>query len=104
MSTVIAPPPASATAAPPRAPRSGGSPPEIDPFAILAAEIPRGHANRFGMSLPSAIEALVANKGRAVLTTLGIIIGVAAVIVMVSIGQGATAQVSDRLQSLGTNV
>jgi putative ABC transport system permease protein len=39
-----------------------------------------------------------------VLTTLGIIIGVAAVIVMVSLGQGASAQVSERLRGLGTNV
>jgi putative ABC transport system permease protein len=100
MSTVIAPPPA----APPRAPAKAEAPPEIDAFTILSAEIPRGHSSRFGMSLPSAIEALVANKGRAVLTTLGIIIGVAAVIVMVSIGQGASAQVSDRLAGLGTNV
>ncbi|MCC7103678.1 MAG: ABC transporter permease [Chloroflexi bacterium] len=56
------------------------------------------------MSLPSALEALRANKGRAVLTTLGIIIGVAAVIIMVAIGQGASAQVNARLAGLGTNV
>ena len=38
------------------------------------------------------------------LTALGIIIGVAAVIIMVSLGQGASAQVQERLQGLGTNV
>src|SRR5215217_6626005 len=77
---------------------------EDDAFALLATDPPRGSSGRFAMSLPSALEALAANKGRAILTTLGIIIGVAAVIVMVSLGQGASQQVSDRLQGLGTNV
>jgi putative ABC transport system permease protein len=82
-------------------------PPEIqedDAFALLASNPPRGGGGRFAMSFPSALEALGANKGRAILTTLGIIIGVAAVIVMVSLGQGASSQVSARLQGLGTNV
>jgi putative ABC transport system permease protein len=77
---------------------------EQDGFSVLAAAPPRGRGGRLAMSLPSAIEALGANKGRAVLTTLGIIIGVGAVIVMVALGQGASAQVNARLQSLGTNV
>jgi len=55
-------------------------------------------------SIPSALEALKANKGRAVLTTLGIVIGVAAVIAIVALGQGSQAAVSDRLAGLGTNV
>src|SRR4051812_6117057 len=54
-------------------------------------------------SLPSAIEALQANKGRSVLTTLGIIIGVVAVIVIVGLGQGSTAQVTSQISNLGTN-
>jgi putative ABC transport system permease protein len=77
---------------------------ERDAFDILASAPPRGRGGRLAMSLPSALEALAANKGRAVLTTLGIIIGVGAVIVMVSLGQGASAQVNARLASLGTNV
>ncbi|MDX6494413.1 MAG: putative transport system permease protein [Gaiellales bacterium] len=77
---------------------------EPDAFALLAAELPHGRGGRLAVSLPSAVEALRANKGRAVLTTLGIIIGVAAVIVMVALGQGASAQVSARFQGLGTNV
>jgi putative ABC transport system permease protein len=73
-------------------------------FAILASDPPRGRTGRLTLSLPSALEALRANKGRSVLTTLGIIIGVAAVIVMVALGQGASAQVNERLRGLGTNV
>jgi putative ABC transport system permease protein len=44
------------------------------------------------------------NTMRSFLTILGIVIGVAAVIVMVTIGEGATLQVSQQLQSLGTNL
>jgi putative ABC transport system permease protein len=75
-----------------------------DSFAILATAPPRGGHSGLVASVPSALEALRANKGRAVLTTLGIIIGVAAVIVMVALGQGASAQVSQRLAGLGTNM
>ena len=59
---------------------------------------------RVTSSLPSALEALTANKGRSVLTTLGIVIGVVAVIVIVGLGQGSTAQVTSQISNLGTNV
>jgi len=59
---------------------------------------------RFTQSIPSALEALRANKGRAILTTLGIVIGVAAVISIVALGQGSSASVTSRLAGLGTNV
>src|SRR6266511_583495 len=77
---------------------------EDDPFAVLAAAPPRGRVSRIALTLPSAFDALRANKGRAVLTSLGIIIGVSSVIIMVALGQGATAQVNARLAGLGTNV
>jgi putative ABC transport system permease protein len=51
-----------------------------------------------------AFRALVRNKVRAALTMLGVIIGVAAVIAMVSIGQGAQASVDAQIQSIGTNL
>src|SRR5205809_6361768 len=51
-----------------------------------------------------AFRALVRNKMRAILTMLGIIIGVAAVIAMVSIGQGAQASVQAQIESIGTNL
>jgi len=55
-------------------------------------------------TLRVALRALVANPLRAVLTTLGIIIGVAAVITTVSIGTGAGASIQQQLTSLGTNL
>src|SRR5438270_2029825 len=51
-----------------------------------------------------AFRALRRNKMRSVLTALGIIIGVAAVIAMVGIGNGAKAQVEAQIASLGQNV
>jgi len=51
-----------------------------------------------------AFRALRRNKLRSVLTALGIIIGVGAVIAMVSIGNGAKAQVEEQIASLGENV
>jgi putative ABC transport system permease protein len=51
-----------------------------------------------------AFRALRRNKMRSVLTTLGIIIGVGAVIAMVGIGNGAKAQVEAQIASLGQNV
>src|SRR5216117_1613904 len=51
-----------------------------------------------------ALRALRRNKMRSVLTALGIIIGVAAVIAMVGIGNGAKAQVEAQIASLGQNL
>lgn len=51
-----------------------------------------------------AFRALTRNKSRSALTMLGIIIGVAAVIAMVSIGQGAQASVEAQINSMGTNL
>jgi len=51
-----------------------------------------------------ALQAIGANKMRSVLTMLGIVIGVAAVITMVALGTGAQRSVEDQLQALGTNV
>jgi hypothetical protein len=44
------------------------------------------------------------NKLRTLLTMLGVIIGVAAVLVMVALGEGARAQIRDRIENLGTNL
>jgi len=56
------------------------------------------------MIIKIAFRALVRNKMRASLTMLGIIIGVSAVIAMVSIGQGAQASVQAQISSIGTNL
>jgi putative ABC transport system permease protein len=51
-----------------------------------------------------AMRALAVNKLRSVLTMLGIIIGVAAVIVMIAVGAGAQARVEEQIRSLGSNL
>jgi len=48
--------------------------------------------------------AITSNKARSALTILGIVIGIASVIAMVSIGQGAAADIQSNIQSLGTNL
>jgi macrolide transport system ATP-binding/permease protein len=56
------------------------------------------------MALTAAARALRRNKMRAILTMLGIFIGVAAVIAMVAVGDGARFSVQQQIQSLGTNL
>ena len=55
-------------------------------------------------ALRSALRALAANALRSVLTMLGIIIGVAAVIAMIAVGQGATQRVQEQMKGLGSNI
>src|SRR5579883_2421945 len=64
------------------------------------------YPNRMGLgeTTSTALEAIRANKLRSLLTMLGIIIGVGAVIIMISLGRGASANVAQRLQGLGTNL
>src|SRR5579859_792624 len=93
------------TQAGPGAPVAAPADEGADPFALLA-EVPRGgSANmRLLQTVPSALGALRANKGRSILTTLGIIIGVAAVIAIVALGEGASASVASQLAGLGVNL
>ena len=56
------------------------------------------------LTILSALRILRRNPLRAGLTMLGIIIGIGAVVAMVSLGQGATASVQAEISSLGTNV
>jgi len=58
----------------------------------------------FRESVIIALRALMANKFRSILTMLGIIIGVGAVIAMVSIGMGAREKVKTSIASLGSNM
>ncbi len=55
-------------------------------------------------ALLTAFSSLNANKLRATLTVLGMVIGVAAVISLLSIGRGAQASITDRIETLGTNL
>ncbi|MBL8478470.1 MAG: ABC transporter permease, partial [Sterolibacteriaceae bacterium] len=58
----------------------------------------------FTATLRIALLALRINKLRSALTMLGIIIGVAAVIIMIAVGNGAQARVEDQIRSLGSNI
>ena len=51
-----------------------------------------------------AFRALAANKLRAALTMLGIIIGVGAVITLMSAGEGVTVYIEERFQGMGSNL
>ncbi|TFG68190.1 MAG: hypothetical protein E4H27_08185, partial [Anaerolineales bacterium] len=55
-------------------------------------------------SIRLAMKALAANKLRAALTMLGIIIGVGAVITLMSVGEGVQAYITEQFQSIGTNL
>jgi len=51
-----------------------------------------------------AFRSLTANKLRSILTILGIVIGVAAVVALLSLGKGATASVTSQVENLGSNL
>jgi putative ABC transport system permease protein len=55
-------------------------------------------------SLRTAITGLTTNKLRAALTMLGIIIGVASVVTLLSVGEGVEASISSQIQSIGSNL
>jgi macrolide transport system ATP-binding/permease protein len=84
-----------ATAAPAAPAASAESPPESDARLLLSF---------FRMSLLVAGRAIARNKLRSALTMLGIFIGVAALIAMVAVGQGANAAVIAQIESLGANL
>jgi putative ABC transport system permease protein len=58
----------------------------------------------FWRTLKVAWEGLTLNKVRSFLTTLGVIIGVAAVIVMLAVSAGAEAEIADQINALGANL
>src|SRR5512141_2961513 len=58
----------------------------------------------FSQNVRSAIRALLANKLRSGLTMLGIVIGVGAVVALLSIGTGAQASITSRIQGIGANL
>ncbi len=75
------------------------------PHAARISQISTGPHLAFGlMVLATAAQAIGRNKMRSALTMLGVFIGVAALITMVAIGQGANEAVRKQIESLGTNV
>jgi macrolide transport system ATP-binding/permease protein len=71
------------------------------PAAVLCTD---SMVSFLGMALAVAGRAIARNKLRSALTMLGIFVGVAALITMVAVGQGANAAVTARIESLGTNL
>ena len=69
-----------------------GKPRHTDPLAFVQ------------MVSAAAVQAIARNKLRSALTMLGVFIGVAALIAMVAVGQGANAAVRQQIESLGTNL
>jgi len=59
---------------------------------------------KFRESLAMSLRSIASNKARSLLTALGVMIGVAAVIALVALGNGAQASVEASLQSLGSNL
>jgi putative ABC transport system permease protein len=59
---------------------------------------------RLGNLIGVALKSIRKNRMRSILTMLGIIIGVGAVIIMVSLGKGTQADIENRITSLGTNL
>lgn len=57
-----------------------------------------------GQNLGIAVDALMANKLRSILTMLGVVIGVMSVVALLSVGQGAQASVTERIQGTGLNI
>jgi len=95
---------------PPRAPTRAaegerGWLPSRPPEARPALVTPSGGSWAFGlMILAAAAQAIGRNKMRSALTMLGVFVGVAALIVMVAVGEGANEAVRKQIESLGTNV
>src|SRR6185437_2320662 len=67
---------------------------------------PRRESRRVNLieALRMAAGGLLANRLRSSLTMLGILIGVSAVILLVAVGNGASVQINNQIQSLGANV
>jgi putative ABC transport system permease protein len=73
------------------------------PVAARKKKKPHHRGLGINASFSSALEALWSNRMRSLLTILGVIVGVAAVIVAVTITEGTSATINSRLAGLGTN-
>ncbi|WP_429154428.1 MacB family efflux pump subunit [Aeromonas veronii] len=76
----------------------------IDPQKIVPNKGAMGHDwDRYREAGRMAMHAMLAHRMRTFLTMLGIIIGIAAVVSVVALGQGARAKVIDQINAMGTN-
>jgi putative ABC transport system permease protein len=69
----------------------------------MKREVASSYVERYGHALNIATEAVFANRFRSMLTALGIIFGVAAVIAMMAIGTGARQEILDQIKLVGVN-
>ncbi|WP_323077856.1 MacB family efflux pump subunit [Aeromonas hydrophila] len=76
----------------------------VTPAAAPAGKEGAGHDwDRYREAARMALHAMLAHRMRTFLTMLGIIIGIAAVVSVVALGQGARAKVIDQINAMGTN-
>ncbi|APJ16212.1 TPA: MacB family efflux pump subunit [Aeromonas hydrophila] len=76
----------------------------VTPTAAPASKEGAGHDwDRYREAARMALHAMLAHRMRTFLTMLGIIIGIAAVVSVVALGQGARAKVIDQINAMGTN-
>ncbi|WOX51254.1 MacB family efflux pump subunit [Aeromonas sp. CD] len=76
----------------------------VTPTAAPAGKEGAGHDwDRYREAARMALHAMLAHRMRTFLTMLGIIIGIAAVVSVVALGQGARAKVIDQINAMGTN-
>jgi len=83
--------------------RGGASPVSMPEAQAPPPAAKRTLASDLLENVRTALKAIMVNKMRSVLTMLGVVIGVAAVIAMVAIGQGTKAKISKQMERLGTN-
>jgi macrolide transport system ATP-binding/permease protein len=84
---------------------NGSLPDRRQPRSAIAGGRYRETAQAFAlMIVAAALQALARNKMRSALTMLGVFVGVAALIAMVAVGQGANEAVRKQIESLGTNL
>ena len=89
-----------------RKPKTDGprAAPAAAPARTAAAQRSRAAWSFARMVVAAAVQAIRRNMMRSALTTLGVFIGVAALIAMVAVGQGANDAVRKQIESLGTNL
>lgn len=90
--------------APPQASTPEGNIDAVTPQALPVEQPLASSLADAGEAVRMALRALRANVFRTVLTLLGIVIGVASVVVMLAVGNGARQEVIERISSLGTNL
>ncbi len=88
----------------PQTPRKAGAQVPESELVVEQTQMRAGTVAFGAMILTAALQAILRNKMRSALTTLGVFIGVAALITMVAIGQGANDVVKQQIARLGTNL